>query len=62
MGKPDALPLGGDFAFHHYLEFDKPCLVFADVVSGTGERTIVRVVFEQDGVTAAEGILELLNG
>jgi hypothetical protein len=61
MGEPDAVPLGGDFAFHHYIEFDKPCLVFADILSCSGERTTVRIVLEQDGVTAAEGRFELLR-
>jgi hypothetical protein len=61
MGQPSALPLGGDFAFHHYIEFDQPCRVFADVVSSSGDRTTVRVVLEQDGVIAAEGSFELLG-
>jgi hypothetical protein len=60
-GRPAALPVGGDFAFHHYIEFDKLCLVSADVVSCSGERTTVRIVFEQEGVTVAAGTFELLG-
>jgi hypothetical protein len=56
LGQPAALPVEGDFSFQHYLEFDSPCLVFAELdgSSATGVST-VRIVLEQDGHTAAEG-------
>lgn len=61
LGQPNALPISSDFAFHHYIEYDKPCLVFADVVSTSGARSTVRIVLEQDGHIAAEGSIELLG-
>jgi hypothetical protein len=59
-GRPDALPVGGDFAFSHYLEFDTPCLVSAKVVGEDSEgRTGVRFLVEQNGGPSVEGVLEL---
>jgi 2-oxo-3-(phosphooxy)propyl 3-oxoalkanoate synthase len=55
-GRPDALPVGGVFAFQRYIEFDQPCLVSADG-AGSGP---VRVVFEQGGDIAAEGSFAML--
>lgn len=59
-GRPDALPVGGDFSFHHYIEFDKPCRVLASRADARTDRTAVRVSFEQDGHTAADGHFDLL--
>lgn len=59
-GSPRALPVAGDLAFSHYLEFDSPCYVSAEVVGSTaGGTTGVRVVIEQAGRGAAAGVIEL---
>ncbi|MPZ82123.1 MAG: hypothetical protein GEV28_17695 [Actinophytocola sp.] len=58
---PGALPVAGDLAFSHYLEFDSPCYVSAEVVGSTADGTTgVRVVIEQAGRDAANGVIELL--
>jgi hypothetical protein len=62
LGDPMALPVGCDFEFHHYIEFDEPCMVFADIEGGSDDRvTMVRIVMEQGGQTAAEGTLMMLR-
>jgi hypothetical protein len=61
LGQPDALPIRGEFTFLHYIEFDKPCQVLAKSERVGADRTAtVRIVFEQDGHTAAQGTIELL--
>lgn len=61
LGRPCAVPVSGDFSFDHYIEFDGPCLVRTDVerVRADGV-SVVRVVFEQGGNIAAQGVLELV--
>lgn len=60
-GDPDALTVGGDFLFSHYIEFDTPCLVNAEVIGSTiGGTTGVRFVIEQNDRHAVDGILELV--
>jgi hypothetical protein len=62
LGQPHALPVRGDFSLKHYVEFDQPCLILVAVDGvATDGATIVRVELEQDGHTAAEGCLEMLN-
>jgi len=60
LGQPDALPLRGELSFLHYIEFDKPCMVYATVdrVCADGA-TAVAIRIDQDGHTAAQGVLEL---
>ncbi len=59
-GRPGATLVGSEFAFSHYIEFDKPCLVLADPMPGPeGGPTPVRICFEQDGRVAAVGTVEL---
>lgn len=59
-GRPDALPVGGDFSFALYLEFDSPCVVSAQAIGSTSTgRTGVRFVVEQNGNRSVEGVLEL---
>lgn len=58
-GRPDALPVGGDFEFSHYLEFDSPCVVSAEPVGGIEGRTGIRYLVEQDDRRSVEGVLEL---
>jgi hypothetical protein len=61
VGRPGSLPLGGDFAFAHYVEFDTPCVVTAEVVGQTANGTTgVRFVLAQNGRHAVDGVLELL--
>lgn len=61
LGRPLSLPIRGDFALQRYVEFDQPCLVFAELDSIGDDRTrTIRITFEQDGHTAAEGTLGLL--
>lgn len=60
-GQPRMLPVGGDFSFRHYVEFDAPCLVLAELEGETGGGiAVVRTVLEQEGHVAAEGTLELM--
>ncbi|GAB2762006.1 ScbA/BarX family gamma-butyrolactone biosynthesis protein [Amycolatopsis magusensis] len=61
VGQPDALPVGCDFHFEHYLELDAPALVNATEVTAvrSGVRS-VEVVFGQAGRTAAFGTVDLL--
>ncbi|HEY0449422.1 ScbA/BarX family gamma-butyrolactone biosynthesis protein [Actinophytocola sp.] len=60
-GSPGALPVAGDLRFSHYLEFDAPCHVWAEVVGSTaGGTTGVRFVIEQSGRDAVNGVIELL--
>ncbi|MGH3758273.1 ScbA/BarX family gamma-butyrolactone biosynthesis protein [Actinophytocola sp.] len=59
VDRPDALPVGGDFAFAHYLEFDAPCLVSATVVGTASGRTGVRVAVDQDDHRSVDGVVEL---
>ena len=62
LGRPDALLVKSDLAFQHYIEFDQPCLLRAEVEgAGADGRTAVRVVFEQGGQTAAHGVFEMLG-
>jgi hypothetical protein len=62
LGKPSALPIRSDFSFLHYIEFDKPCEVHAEVERECADGiTAVRVLFEQGGNTAAQGVLEFLT-
>lgn len=59
-GRPDALPVGADFRFDHYLEFDTPCVVSTELVGETsGGRTGVRFVVEQNGHRSVEGVFEV---
>ncbi len=59
-GRPDAVPVGGDFAFAHYLEFDTPCLVGAEVTDERPDGTVVvRFLVEQNGRRSVEGVLDL---
>ena len=53
-GQPDALPVGMDIAFHHYVEFDSPAVVHAE---RNDETVTVRV--SQSGRTAAVADVEL---
>jgi 2-oxo-3-(phosphooxy)propyl 3-oxoalkanoate synthase len=62
VGDPRAVVVGCDFAFAHYIEFDQICMVYAEETNvGTDDSRTVRVWFEQDGRTSAEGTLELLT-
>jgi 2-oxo-3-(phosphooxy)propyl 3-oxoalkanoate synthase len=54
--RPDAIPVGGELEFHHYIEFDQPCTVTAVPLSGT---STVRLAFDQAGVRMADGTLSL---
>jgi hypothetical protein len=59
LGQPGALPIRGEFSFLHYIEFDKPCAVLAKVERvGTDGATPVRILLEQDGRTAGQGVFE----
>lgn len=60
-GRPDATLVGGWMSFAKYIEFDSPCLVFAEQTaeSADGRRTVA-VAFTQHGNISAEGTLELL--
>jgi hypothetical protein len=61
LGQPNALPIRGEFAFLHYIEFDKPCTVLGEVErTGADRATAVRILLEQDGHTAGQGVLELV--
>jgi hypothetical protein len=62
IGAPGALPVGGTLSFRHYVEFETPCHVSAEVEQDpeNGTTTRVRVLFEQDGHVAAEARLEML--
>lgn len=61
IGQPDAITVRCDFSFAHYLEFDMPCVVRAEEIGeGADGSRSVRVVFEQDGRTSAEGTFDLL--
>jgi hypothetical protein len=60
VGRPDAVPVSGEFAFAHYLEFDAPCLVSAEVVGETADGSVgVRFVLEQKGRSAVDGVMQL---
>jgi hypothetical protein len=62
LGAPRALPIRGDFSLRHYVEFEAPCRILVSVAGVAHDgASIVRVVLEQDGHTAAVGTLELLN-
>jgi len=62
LGQSRALPIRGDLALSHYVEFDRPCLIRVepDGASTVAGASVVRVVLEQDGHVAASGTLELL--
>src|SRR2546430_10767527 len=61
LGEPTALPVRSDCSFTHYVEFDQPCLVHAEVeFVGEDRIATVRVTFTQDGRTAAECRLGML--
>ena len=57
-GMPEALPVGGELDFHHYIEFDQPCTVTAHPVPGT---SIIRLAFDQGEVRMADGSLDLCH-
>jgi hypothetical protein len=59
-GRPDATVLGGQMTFNRYIEFDKPCLVFAQQTRQFECRRTVVVGFQQGDVIMAEGTFELL--
>ena len=60
IGKPHAVPTRCEFSFEHYIEFDSPCLVRPTVERVRPDGTsVVRVLFEQGGNTAASSTLEL---
>ncbi|OLF17856.1 hypothetical protein BU204_09990 [Actinophytocola xanthii] len=54
--QPNAIPVGGELDFHHYIEFDQPCTVTAVPMSGT---STVRLAFDQGGVRMVDGTLNL---
>jgi len=60
VGRADAVLLSGSMSFSRYIEFDSPCLVFAEQVAETadGVRT-VKVGFGQDDNISAEGTFQL---
>jgi hypothetical protein len=60
VGDPAALPVRAEFEFESYVEFDADCLITAEEleVAADGAR-VVRVVFEQNGDTAAVGTLAM---
>jgi hypothetical protein len=60
VGDPAALPVRAEFDYESYVEFDADCLVTAEEVevAADGAR-VVRVVFEQNGTTAAVGTLAM---
>jgi hypothetical protein len=62
LGRPDAVPVLGSFAFTRYIELDLPCTVLArpwtpKVAGSVG----VEVVLEQSGRVGATAKLELLS-
>jgi hypothetical protein len=59
-GRPDATILRGAMTFNRYIEFDEPCLVFAEQTGGSEGRRTVVVGFTQNGNISAEGTFELL--
>lgn len=62
LDEPHALPIRGEFLLQRYIEFDTPCMVFADRAGVCNDgATSVRIAFEQDGQIAAEGTLEMLD-
>jgi hypothetical protein len=60
-GPPDVMLVGGGMSFSKYIEFDAPCLVFAEqTAESTDGRRTVLVAFTQNDEIAAEGKFELL--
>jgi hypothetical protein len=59
-GRPDATVLRGAMSFARYIEFDTPCLVFAEQTGESDGRREVAVAFTQNGDISAEGTFELL--
>lgn len=60
-GRPDAMLVRGGMSFTKYIEFDAPCLVFAEQTAEfVGHRRTVVVAFTQNDNIAAEGTFELL--
>lgn len=62
VGRPDAMPIRGDLTFLHYIEFDKPCMVFAEAHPEPADdaTATVGVAFTQGDRTAAQGTIDLL--
>lgn len=60
VGSTDAVLLSGEMAFARYIEFDTPCLVFAEQTTEApdGVRT-VKVGFVQGDTVSAEGTFQL---
>ena len=61
VGSPDATLIRGGMSFAKYIEFDAPCLVFAEQTaeSADGRRTVA-VAFTQNDHICGEGTFELL--
>lgn len=61
LGDPTALAIRAEISFQHYIEFDQPCLVLAEIESECADRVIVAVTLEQGGRTAAQCVFEFLT-
>lgn len=55
-GRPSAVARSGTFAFHRYIELDRPCVVSVDATGATGR---IRVRLRQGGQTVGDCALDL---